>query len=199
MVTVPIEIAFHNIDSTPWAEKEIRARIAKLERIYERLTTCRVRVDQRAKNPRQVPPVVRIEMGIPGRRDLVVAHEPEHLQQKFQNPDLRNAISEAFRIAEDQLSAYKEQLDDRGREAMHETATQTLGQVAEINPEQDFGFILCNDGALLYFHRNSVLTGDFDALKRGDAVHYIREMGDTGPTASKVRVKQNSNAERAPA
>ena len=197
MVTVPIEIAFHNIDSTPWAEDEIRLRIAKLEKIYDRLTTCRVRVDQRAKTPRQVPPVVRIEMGIPGRRDLVVAHEPEHLQQKFQNPDLRRAISEAFRIAEDQLSAYKEQLEDHGREALHDVGNQTLGQVAEINPEQDFGFILTNAGALLYFHRNSVLSGDFDALKRGDAVHYIQEMGDTGPTASKVRVKQNNSVERA--
>ena len=189
MVQVPIEIAFHNIDSIPWAEEEIRARIAKLEHIFDRLVACRVRVDQRANNSsRNIPPVVRIEMGVPGK-DLVVSHEPDYLQHKFQSPDLHNAINEAFRIAEDQLSEYKRQLQDRGTEAFHAVETQALGQVADIDPGGDFGFILTNTGGMLYFHRNSVLTGDFTALRRGDAVHYIEEMGDTGPTASKVRVK----------
>jgi hypothetical protein len=43
---------------------------------------------------------------------------------------------------------------------------------------------------LRYFHRNSVLAGDFDALRRGDEVYYVEDMGDTGPTASKVRVRE---------
>jgi cold shock CspA family protein/ribosome-associated translation inhibitor RaiA len=187
------EIAFHNIESIPWAEQEIRARIAKLEKIYDRLITCRVRVDQRNDNPTHtIPPVVRIEMGIPGRKDLVVSHEPDYLQHKFQNPDLRNAINEAFRIAEDQLAEYKTQLQDRTREPFrHAGDTQALGQVADIDPAGDFGFILTSTGSMLYFHRNSVLSGNFDDLRRGTAVHYVEEMGDTGPTAAKVRVKTN--------
>jgi cold shock CspA family protein/ribosome-associated translation inhibitor RaiA len=189
---IPAEIAFHNLDSIPWAEEEIRARIAKLEKIYERLITCRVRVDQRARNATgTIPPVVRIEMSVPGRNDLVVSHEPDHLQQKFQSPDLHNAINEAFRIAEDQLAEYKRQLDDHGREPFHEVESQALGQVADIDPDGDFGFILTNTGGMLYFHRNSVLSGDFDKLERGDEVYYVEEAGDTGPTASKVRVKGN--------
>ena len=190
MLSVPVEIAFHNLETSAWAETEIRARIAKLEKIFDRLVACRVRVDQRANNAsRNIPPVVRIEMGIPGRSDLVVSHEPEHLQQKFQSPDLRVAISEAFRIAEDQLSEYKRQLQDRGTEPFHQVETQALGQVADIDPNGEFGFILTNTGALLYFHRNSVLSGTFAKLKRGDDVYYVEELGDTGPTASKVRVK----------
>src|SRR5215216_555375 len=189
MVQVPVEIAFHNIPSIPWAEEEIRARVGKLEKIYDRLVACRVRVDQRANNSsRNIPPVVRIEMGVPGK-DLVVSHEPDYLQHKFQSPDLHNAINEAFRIAEDQLSEYKRQLQDRGTEPFHAVETQALGQVADIDPGGDFGFILTNTGGMLYFHRNSVLSGDFAALRRGDAVYYVEELGDTGPTASKVRVK----------
>src|SRR5215204_5394554 len=107
MVQVPVEIAFHNLESVPWAEEEIRARIAKLEKIFDRLVACRVRVDQRANNSqRNIPPVVRIEMGVPGK-DLVVSHEPDYLQHKFQSPDLHTAINEAFRIAEDQLVEFK--------------------------------------------------------------------------------------------
>jgi hypothetical protein len=33
------------------------------------------------------------------------------------------------------------------------------------------------------------LSGDFDALKRGDEVYYVEDMGDTGPLASKVRMR----------
>ena len=75
---VPLEITFHNMQSSDWAEQEIRARVQDLESIYDRLVSCRVRVDHRATNSSDsIPPVVRIEMGIPGRKDLVVAHEPD--------------------------------------------------------------------------------------------------------------------------
>jgi cold shock CspA family protein/ribosome-associated translation inhibitor RaiA len=188
---VPIEIAFHNLDSDPWAEREIRARVAKLEKIYDRLVACRVRVDQRATNSTgTIPPVVRIELGIPGHKDLVVSHEPDHLQRKFQAPDLHNAINEAFRIAEDRLVEFKNQRQRRTKEPQHDAENQFLGQIAEITRGQDFGFLLTKEGSLLYFHRNSVLSGEFDALKRGDEVYYVEDMGDTGPTAAKVRLKR---------
>ena len=61
--------------------------------------------------------------------------------------------------------------------------------MAEIKPGDDFGFLLTKEGGLLYFHRNSLLSGDFDRLERGQEVTYVEEAGDTGPTASKVRVK----------
>ncbi|MCZ7661413.1 MAG: HPF/RaiA family ribosome-associated protein [Xanthobacteraceae bacterium] len=187
---IPVEIAFHNIDSLPWAEDEIRARVAKLEKLYDRLTTCRVRVDQRARNSNgTIPPVVRIEMSIPGHKDLVVSHEPEHLQHKFQAPDLHNAINEAFRIAEDRLVEFKKQRQGRTKEPHHDAENQFLGQVAEKNPDEDFAFLMTKEGGLLYFHRNSVLAGDFDSLERGDEVAYVEQMGDTGPVAAKVRVK----------
>jgi hypothetical protein len=48
---------------------------------------------------------------------------------------------------------------------------------------------MTKEGGLLYFHRNSLLAGDFEKLKRGDEVAYVEAMGDTGPTASKVWVK----------
>lgn len=193
---IPVEIAFHKIDPPDWAEDEIRARVADLERIYDRMISCRVRVDQRANNSNDtIPPVVRIEIGIPGHKELVVSHEPEHLQRKYQTPDLQNAINEAFRIAERQLLDLKEQRTGRTKAPLHDSENQFLGQVAEITPDEDFGFILTKEGGLLYFHRNSVLSGDFDALKRGDEVYYVEDVGDTGPIATKVRVKRNEERE----
>jgi len=189
---VPLEIAFHNIQSSERAENEIRARVADLEKIYERLVSCRVRIDQRAKDVTgTIPPVVRIELGIPGRHDLVVSHEPEHLLRKYKHPDLHKAINEAFRIAERQLLDLKEQRDGRTKDAHHDSENQSLGQIADIDAGGDFGFVLTKEGGSLYFHRNAVLSGDFDKLRRGDEVYYIEDIGDTGPIASKVRAKRN--------
>jgi ribosome-associated translation inhibitor RaiA/cold shock CspA family protein len=182
------EIAFHNLESSEGAEAMIRDHVARLEKIYDRLTACRVRVDQRNQNPtRSIPPVVHIEISVPGHKDIVVAHEPDHLQRKFQAPDLHNAIHEAFRIAELRLSKYKDKLTDRTSEQAHEAVNEFTGQVAELTPEKDFGFLMTKEGGLLYFHRNSLLSGNFDELRRGDDVTYVEDMGDTGPTASKVR------------
>jgi ribosome-associated translation inhibitor RaiA/cold shock CspA family protein len=195
---VPLEIAFHNVDHSDWAEDEIRTHVARLEDIYKRLTSCRVRVDQRANNAQQtIPPVVRIEIALPGRKDIVVAHEPERLQRKYLRPDLHNAINEAFRIAERQLSEYKERLADRTAAMTHEAANEFFGQVAELLPDRDHGFLMTKEGGLLYFHRNALLTGDFDRLKRGDALTYVEEVGDTGPIATKVRVKAAPNGSAA--
>ncbi|MBX9773471.1 MAG: HPF/RaiA family ribosome-associated protein [Xanthobacteraceae bacterium] len=191
---VPLEVAFHNIDSSDWAEQEIRERVADLEKIYDRLTSCRVRVDQRAKNHNgTIPPVVHIELGIPGRPDVVVSHEPDHLMRKYQRPDLHKAINEAFRIAERRLVDIKEKRDGRTKEPHHDGPNQALGQVAEIDPGGEFGFLLTQQGALLYFHRNAMLSGDFDDLRRGHEVYYVDAMGDTGPIASKVRVKKSAS------
>jgi ribosome-associated translation inhibitor RaiA len=187
---VPLEIAFHNIEKQDWAEAAIRDHVARLEGIYGRLTACRVRVDQRANNSNKtIPPVVRIEIGLPGRKDIVVAHEPDRLQLRFQAPDLHNAINEAFRIAERQLSQYKRRLVDRTAPVRHEAANEFLGQVADIDPGGEFGFLMTKEGSLLYFHRNSVLSGEFEKLKRGQEIYYVESLGDTGPTAAKVRVK----------
>ena len=132
---------------------------------------------------------MRIELGIPGHKELVVSHEPEHLERKFQRPDLRNAIHEAFRIAERRLRDLKEQRERRTRGPHHDSENQALGQVAELAPERNQGFLMTKEGGLLYFHRNAILTGDFDKLRRGDEVYYVENVGDTGPMATKVRVK----------
>jgi ribosome-associated translation inhibitor RaiA len=193
-VQVPLEISYHNIDKSQAADEAIRSHVADLEEIYDRITSCRVRVDQRAQSEsHSIPPVVRIELGIPGHRNIVVAHEPDHLLRKFQSPDLYNAINEAFRIAEQQLHQLKEIRETNTRISEASGDLRFLGQVAEIYPLQDYGYLLNKDGALLYFHRNAILSGDFDYLVRGSEAYYVEEDGDTGPLAKKVWVKETGH------
>jgi cold shock CspA family protein len=94
-----------------------------------------------------------------------------------------------FRIAQRGLRDLKEQREGRTKEPRHDSENQSLGQVVELTPDADHGFLLTKEGGLLYFHRNAVLIGDFDRLDRGDEVYYVEDLGDTGPIATKVRVK----------
>jgi cold shock CspA family protein len=97
-------------------------------------------------------------------------------------------FDESFRIAEEQLVELRNQRQGRTREGGH-LENQFLGQIAELSLDQEFGFLLTKEGSLLYFHANSVSAGDCGGLLRGDEVHYVEALGDTGPTATKVRVK----------
>ena len=47
---IPPEIAFRNVSKPDWAEGAIRDHMARLEDIYDRLTTCRVRVESGASS-----------------------------------------------------------------------------------------------------------------------------------------------------
>jgi cold shock CspA family protein/ribosome-associated translation inhibitor RaiA len=187
----PLEIAFHNLQPSPSLETEIRERVAKLERIYDRLVGCRVSVEGLHKQHRTGNIYeVHIEMQVPGP-DLVVSRTPHKPKERYANPDVRTSLRDAFEAAERQLKDFKAQ--QRGDVKMHEPLF--LGQISEIDPKGEYGFLLTKEGAQLYFHRNSVLDNGYEKLRRGTPVHYIEATGDTGPTASKVWIATENERE----
>jgi cold shock CspA family protein len=52
----------------------------------------------------------------------------------------------------------------------------------------DSGTILSSDGREIYFHRNSLIDADLDALEIGDEVWFAEESTVDGPQASTVHV-----------
>ena len=183
---VPMELSFHNIQPSDAVEAAIRERVAKLEVLYDRLITVRVHVEAEMKRHRTGNIyTLHIELGVPGK-DLIVSKAPHKAERKYADPDLYTIIREAFDAAERQLKDFKAQIS--GDVKTHESDAQFQGQVTQLMPEADHGFLLTKEGGQLYFHRNSVLNNGFDKLKKGDLVHYVETVGDTGPTASKVRL-----------
>jgi len=179
---IPLEITFHNLQSSEWIEAAIREQVLKLEKIYPRLVGCRVAVEAPHKQHRSGNICdVHIELRLPGGA-LVVSREPHHARQRYANPTVATSLRDAFAAAARQLKDYKQR--QAGDVKTHEPRFQ--GRVAQLFLEADHGFIQTNEGTQLYFHRNSVLDADFAKLKRGDAVHYIASDGDTGPIARKV-------------
>jgi cold shock CspA family protein/ribosome-associated translation inhibitor RaiA len=177
---VPLEITFHGLASSAWVEAEIREQVEKLEKLYPRLVGCRVSLETPHKRSGNICDI-HIELRLPGGA-VVVNREPPRARAKYANPSVATLLRDAFAAAERQLKDYKHR--QSGVVKTHEAMFQ--GQIAEIAPGEDHGFILTNEGTQLYFHRNAVIDADFAKLKRGDAVHYIASDGDTGPIARKV-------------
>src|SRR5687767_7959535 len=121
----PLEITFHHIDKTDWAEEAITGHVATLEEMYDRIIACQARADKRTDAlPPSMPPVARIEISLPGRADIVVAHEPDRRLRRFQSPDLHNAINEAFRIATRRLAGCNAQRTDYTAPMRHEAGNE---------------------------------------------------------------------------
>ena len=104
-----LQIVFHNMKPSPALAVEIRKRVAKLEKLYGRLISCRVSVEalhrqHRTGNVHEV----HIEIDAPGGR-IVVSHEPHHISERHRKPTARASIHDAFKTAEEQLKDFKAQ------------------------------------------------------------------------------------------
>jgi ribosome-associated translation inhibitor RaiA/cold shock CspA family protein len=181
-VETPLQITFHNIEPSPAVEADIRERVEKLEQKCERLVGCRVAVEARHKQHRQVNVYeCHIDLRVP-TGEIVVSNQPRRVKENYANPDVYVSIREAFAIAERKLKRFKQRLG--GEVKRHPPLFQ--GEVVELNLAEGFGFIITHEGTRLYFHRNSLMNEDFNRLEPGTAVHFIEALGDTGPTACKV-------------
>jgi cold shock CspA family protein/ribosome-associated translation inhibitor RaiA len=178
----PVEIVFHGISSSAQVETEIRNHVEKLEHRFGHLIGCRVAVELLHRQHKTGNLFdIHVEMRVPGG-ELVVSRAPHRPRDKYAKPDLHTCLREAFRAAERQLTEYKRQLT--GEVKLHDEAF--VGQISQLYPSEEHGFLLTNEGTQLYFHRNGLTEGDFDKLRVGDRVHYVEMVGDTGPIAYKL-------------
>jgi ribosomal subunit interface protein len=173
---VPLEISTRWIDLSPPLEAELRKRADKLERHFDRITSCRIAVERPTRNHHQEggPYRVRLDITVPGS-ELVADKE---------DAELPVAIREAFEAAERQV----EEWSRRRRGEIKTPVLPPEGQVIRIFPEEGFGFIAGPEGEEIYFHRNAVLEPPgFDKLEVGSQVRFAAEQGFEGPQASTVR------------
>jgi len=179
---VPLELAFRNMERSDAVEAVVREKAAHLDKLFDRLTSCRVTIEAPHKHHRQGNAYhVRIFLGVP-QGQLVVSRDPGDVHA---HEDLNVVIRDAFEAAARQLKEYAEKM--RGDIKTHVPALQ--GTIARILPEQDYGFIATTDGREIFFHRNAVVGCDFYDLEAGQPVELAVWTGDSeiGPHASTVR------------
>jgi len=179
---MPIDLQTTYRDFPPplLAEKRIRRRVEKLERLFPRIISCNV-VAEESHQRRHKGTLygVRVSVTVPGGE--MVASRDHH--DKHQHEDFYVAMRDAFDALERQLRSHTER--KRGDVKSHETALH--GSVTKLFP--DYGFIESADGQEIYFHANSVIDGRFEKLDEGAEVRFVVVEGESekGPQATMVQ------------
>ena len=181
MQTQPV-IDFQGVQATPAVASAIGKHIFQLEQRWGRITASRVAIKSPSAHHRIGGLYeVHIHLSLPDGRSVDVARTPTADER---NSDLTFAVDDAFRHARRQLQDQIRRA--QGRVKHHETSA--TGSIVSIDPSGEFGFLENREGQEIYFHRNSVLDGDFAHLTVGSRVTYVEEPGDNGAQASTVRL-----------
>lgn len=100
MAVVP-EIVFRNMDPSDAIREKVAERMETLERFADRITSLKAIIEAPHRNHQKGKIYhVKIHVGLPGRPDLVVNHEPE---ANHAHEDVYVAIRDAFDAARRQL------------------------------------------------------------------------------------------------
>jgi ribosomal subunit interface protein len=173
---IPLQITARTIELTDAIKADIEEKAEKLDRFYDQLMRCRVVVESPHRHHHQGNLYeIHIYMTMPGS-EIVVKREP--------NDDLYVAIRDGFNAAYRQLEDFVRR--QRRDVKHHEEAPH--GRISSLFPYEGYGFLTTPDGREIYFHKNSVINRDFDALDIGMEVRFAEESGEKGPQASTVHV-----------
>lgn len=111
---IPVQITFRDMEPSAAVEERIRERAAKLERFYDRITSCRVLVEEPHLHQHKGKLFhVRVDVTVPGG-ELVAnrSHDDNHAHE-----DVYVAIRDAFRAIERQLEEHAQK--KKGRVKTH--------------------------------------------------------------------------------
>lgn len=180
------EIIFHDVDRSAWVENYVLERLHKLERYAEGITSCRVSLTQeQASHQKGNRYSVMVEVRMPPNHDLAAKKAKIIHDMPTQLPALINL---AFGAVERQLKKTAELRRGDGRNGENRQDGQPHGIVEKVF-EEGYGFLReVGDDRQVYFHRNSVLHGDFERLAVGTEVRFTPQDGEEGPQASSVQI-----------
>lgn len=191
---MPMEVSFRGVERTHAMERLISEQAAKLEQVCDHITSVRVTVEKPQEHQRSGNPYrVRIIARVPPGHELVAARDPT--ERDLHDP-LDKIIREAFNALRRQV---KEVNDKQKGDVKRHPAQETGAVISKLFKQEGYGFILNPEGQEVYFHRNSVLHGDFDRLVIGAGVRYVEELGEKGVQASSLELvdKPSGNIARA--
>jgi cold shock CspA family protein/ribosome-associated translation inhibitor RaiA len=182
----PPEVIFHDVDRSAWVENYIGERLQRLEKFADGITSCRVSLTQeQASHHKGNRYSVMVEVRVPPNHDLAAKKAKMIHDMPTQLPALINL---AFGALERQLKKTAQLRRGETKSAEQRNEGQPHGIVEKLFDE-GYGFLRAvDDDRQVYFHRNSVLHGDFEHLAVGTEVRYTPQDGDDGPQASSVQI-----------
>lgn len=178
---LPLQITVRDIPVSAALETHIRKKAEKLNRFYNRVSSCRVVVEVPQKHKHQGKLYnVRIDLTVPGK-ELVVTRKYDQ--------DIYVAIRDAFEAIFRQLEEHA-----RKRHGRVKTHTDVMhGYVVRIIKSEGYGFIEGIDGNEYYFSMTNVTYPKFTQLSIGDAVEFVAASFSDGRQAQHVVKEKHNN------
>jgi ribosomal subunit interface protein len=104
----PLELSFHNMDSSDALKAAVGEHLAKLEQFHDHIIGCRVVIKLPHKSHRvgSNSPDVHVVLRVPGR-EIVVSRELARGDGEQSAKDAYVVLDEAFRAAQQQLKNYR--------------------------------------------------------------------------------------------
>src|SRR5512144_195558 len=101
---IPLQISFRNMDASEAVEVDIREKVTRLERLYDRITSCRVIVEAPHRHHQKGNLYdVRIDITVPGEEIVVQRSGPENQAHKDVYVAVRDAFNAATRRLQDHV------------------------------------------------------------------------------------------------
>ena len=117
---LPIQVTFRKMDTSPSVEAHIRERAQALEKFFDRITGCRVVVEQSGRRQHKGKLYhIRVDLTVPGR-EIVVKRDPP---EDHAHEDILVAVRDVFDAARRQLEDYARKM--RGDVKSHEGPGQS--------------------------------------------------------------------------
>lgn len=108
---IPLQISFKNMDHSDAVEANVREKAAKLDQYFSHLTSCRVVVEAPHRHHHKGKIYhVKIELGVPGKSELVVSNERE---LNHAHEDVYVAVRDAFDTAYRQLKSFSGKMEGK--------------------------------------------------------------------------------------
>src|SRR5579871_2401744 len=125
---LPIQVILRDMPNSTAIENHIRTKAEKLNRFYDRISSCRIAVDEPQKHKNQSDYIftVRIDITVPGK-ELVVTRK--------QNKDIYIAIRDAFKAITRQLEEHSKR--QKGQIKTHPDVM--YGHIARLIHHDGFG------------------------------------------------------------
>ncbi len=105
---IPLELSFHNIESSDALKAAVEQHVGRLEQIHDHIIGCRVVIElpHKSQKAHGNQPDVHIVVRVPGK-EIVVSKELAHEGHKKNATDAYAVLDNAFAVAAGRLRDYR--------------------------------------------------------------------------------------------
>ncbi|WP_200343114.1 HPF/RaiA family ribosome-associated protein [Rhodovibrio sodomensis] len=186
-LNVPVDIAFHGMESSDHLRHQVIKQARKLDRLRRHITGVRVVLEADHKQTDKATLHCKVEVSVPGA-DTLVAQKEDRPHEAVMHADQYSVINEAFEVAVRRVESYVDKHFDHHHKQPHPASGQARGTITRVDTERGHGMLETQGGQSLFFQDTAVKGETLSDLEPGMEVTYALAAaeGAYGPEAKEV-------------